>query len=107
MRNQGKRVSISWIKGHNGNTGNDPADALAGRAAENIPQRTINSNQVSMAWMNQKVSESYSEAATLEQPDRGYRHHPKRLQWIRHAIERPGYPPSFVLIIGSLEYISS
>jgi hypothetical protein len=34
-----------------------------------------------------------------------YRHHPKRAQWIRHAIERPGNPPSFVLIIGSLEYI--
>jgi hypothetical protein len=31
----------------------------------------------------------------------------KLLQWIRPAIERPGYPPSFVLIIGSLEYISS
>jgi hypothetical protein len=34
-----------------------------------------------------------------------YRHHPKRVQWIRHAIERPGYLASFVPIIGSLEYI--
>jgi ribonuclease HI len=71
LRNQGKRVSISWIKGHNGNTGNDRADALAGRAAGNIPQRTINSHQVSIAWMGQKVSQSYSEAATLELRDRG------------------------------------
>jgi ribonuclease HI len=46
LRNQGKRVSISWIKGHNGNTGND-ADALAGRAAENIPQSTSNLQLVS------------------------------------------------------------
>jgi hypothetical protein len=29
------------------------------------------------------------------------------VKWIRHAIERPGYLPSFVPIIGSLEYISS
>jgi hypothetical protein len=28
LRNQEKRLSISWIKGHNGNTGNDRADAL-------------------------------------------------------------------------------
>jgi hypothetical protein len=71
LRNQGKRVSISWIKGHNGNTGHNRADALAGRAAENIPQSTSNSHQVSIAWMNQKVSQSYSEAATLELRDRG------------------------------------
>jgi hypothetical protein len=71
MRNQGKRVSIIWIKGHNGNTGIDRADALAGRAAENTPQRTINSHQVSIAWMNQTVSQPYSEAATLELRDRG------------------------------------
>jgi ribonuclease HI len=58
LRNQGKRVSIRWIKGHNGNSGNDRADALAGRAAENIPQSTSNSHQVSIAWMNQKVSAS-------------------------------------------------
>jgi hypothetical protein len=62
-----------------------------------------------MAWMNQKVSESYSEAATLELRDRG-KHtiippSPKTVQWIRHAIEWPGYLPSFVSIIGSLEYI--
>jgi hypothetical protein len=71
LRNQGKRLSISWIKGHNGNTGNDRADALAGRAAEDIPHSTSSSHQVSIAWMNQKVSESYSEAATLELRDRG------------------------------------
>jgi hypothetical protein len=71
LRNQGKRLSIGWIKGHNGNTGNDRADALAGRAAEDIQHSTSSSHQVSMAWMNQKVSESYSEAATLELRDRG------------------------------------
>jgi ribonuclease HI len=71
LRNQGKRLSISWIKGHNGNTGNDRADALAGRAAEDIQHSTSSSHQVSIAWMNQKVSESYSEAATLELRDRG------------------------------------
>jgi hypothetical protein len=69
--NQGKRLSISWIKGHNGNTGNDRADALAGRVAEDIQHSTSCSHQVSIAWMNQKVSESYSEAATLELRDRG------------------------------------
>jgi ribonuclease HI len=36
LRNKRKRLSLSWIKGHNGNTGNDRADALAGRAAEDI-----------------------------------------------------------------------
>jgi ribonuclease HI len=71
LRNQGKRVSISWIKRHNGNTGNDRADALAGRAAEDIQPSTSSSHQVSIAWMNQKVSYSYSEAATLELRDRG------------------------------------
>jgi ribonuclease HI len=71
LRNQGKRVSISWIKSHNGNTGNDRADALAGRATEDIQQSTSNSHQVSIAWINQKVSQSYSEAATLELRDRG------------------------------------
>jgi hypothetical protein len=71
LRNQGTRLSISWIKGHNGNTGNDRADALAGRAAEDIQHSTSCSHQVSIAWMNQKVSESYSEAATLELGDRG------------------------------------
>jgi hypothetical protein len=65
------RLSISWIKGHNGNTGNDRADALAGRAAEDIQHSTSSSHQLSIAWMNQKVSESYSEAATLELRDRG------------------------------------
>jgi ribonuclease HI len=71
LRNQGKRLSISWIKGHNGNNGNDRADALAGRAAEDIQHSTSSSHQVSIAWMNQKVSESYSEAATHELRDRG------------------------------------
>jgi hypothetical protein len=71
LRNHGTRLSISWIKGHNRNTGNDRADALAGRAAEDIQQSTSSSHQVSIAWMNQKVSESYSEAATLELRDRG------------------------------------
>jgi ribonuclease HI len=46
LRNQGTRVSLSWIKGHSGNTGNDRVDALGGRAAENIPQSTSNSHQV-------------------------------------------------------------
>jgi hypothetical protein len=36
LRNQGKRVPIGWIKGHNGNTGNERADAFAGRAIYNI-----------------------------------------------------------------------
>jgi hypothetical protein len=71
LRTQGKRLSISWIKGHNGNTGNDRADDLAGRAAEHIEHSTSCSHQVSIAWMNQEVSESYSEAARLELRDRG------------------------------------
>jgi ribonuclease HI len=71
LGNQGKRVSISSINGHKGNNGNDRADALAGRAAENIPQSTSNLQLVSIAWMNQKVSQSYSEAAILELRDCG------------------------------------
>jgi hypothetical protein len=68
LRNQENRISISWIKGHNGNTGNERADALAGRAANNTQHSTgtSSSHQVSIAWMNQKVSQLYSEAATLE-----------------------------------------
>jgi hypothetical protein len=62
-------VSITWIKGHNGNTGNESADALAGRGAENIQQSTSNLHQVSIARMNQKVSQSYSAGATLELRD--------------------------------------
>jgi ribonuclease HI len=71
LRGQGKRFSISQIKGHNGNTGNDRSDALAGRGAEDIHHSTSCSHQVSVAWMNQKISELYSEAATLELGDRG------------------------------------
>jgi ribonuclease HI len=52
LRNQGKRLSISWIKGNNGNTGNDRADALVSRSGENIPHSTSNSHHVSIAWMN-------------------------------------------------------
>jgi hypothetical protein len=111
LRNQGKRLSISWIKGHNGNTGNDCADALAGRAAENIPQSTSNSHQVSIAWMNQKVSQSYSEAATLELRDRGTQTiippPPKKSAMDKVRNRELGYPPSFGLIFGSLKYISS
>jgi ribonuclease HI len=36
LRTQGKRLSISWINGHNGNPGNDHADALAGHPAEDM-----------------------------------------------------------------------
>jgi hypothetical protein len=109
LRNQGKRLSISWNKGNKGNTGNDCADAIAGRAAEDIQHSTSSSPQVSIAWMNLKGSESYSQVATLELHDQG-KHTiipppPKRVQWIRHAIARPGYHPRFVPIIGSLEYI--
>jgi ribonuclease HI len=69
--NQGKRLSFRSIKGHKDNTGNDRADALAGRAAEDIQSSTSSSHQVSIAWINQTVSESYSEAATLELRDQG------------------------------------
>jgi ribonuclease HI len=49
LRDQQTRVSISWIKGHNGIPGNDRANALAGHAAENILQSTSNSHSVSIA----------------------------------------------------------
>jgi hypothetical protein len=71
LRNLSKRLLICWIKGYNGNSGNDRADALAGRPAEDIQHSTSSLDQVSIAWMNQKVSESYLEAATLEIRDRG------------------------------------
>jgi hypothetical protein len=71
LRNQGKRLSISWIKGQNGNTGNERPDALAGRAAEDIQQSTSSLHQVSIACMNYKFSEPYSEAAMLEHRDWG------------------------------------
>jgi hypothetical protein len=69
--NQGPRLSIRWSKGHNGNTVNDRDDVLTGRAAEDIQHRSDCLHQESIAWMNQKVSESYSDAATLELWDRG------------------------------------
>jgi hypothetical protein len=111
LRNQGKRVSISWIKGHNGNTGNDRADAVAGRAAEHIPQSTSNSHQVSIAWMSQKVSQSYSEAATLELRNRGKQTiippRPKKSAMDEARNTETRISSHLVLIIGSLEYISS
>jgi hypothetical protein len=52
MRNQEKTVLIDWINGYNGNTANDCGNALVGHDVEQIPQRPINSYQVSIAWMN-------------------------------------------------------
>jgi hypothetical protein len=70
MCNRGKEVAITWIKCHNCKTVNNRTDAPAGNAAENIPPRTINLHQVSIAEMNLTISESYSEAATFELDDR-------------------------------------
>jgi ribonuclease HI len=109
LRNQRKRLSISWIKGHNGNTENDRADALAGRAAEDIQHSTSSLHQVSIAWMNQKVSESYSEAATLELRDRG-KHTiipppPKKSAMDKARNREARISSQLRTNIGSLEYI--
>jgi hypothetical protein len=63
--------------------------------------------------MNQKVSQSYSEGDTLELHDQETQTiiplPPKKSAMDRARNREPtaGYPPTFILIISSLEYISS
>jgi hypothetical protein len=69
LRRRGQTASIDWIKGHSDNKGNDRADYLAGQAAQS-PGRN-GKRQVSIAWMREKVSNSYTIAANLELQSRG------------------------------------
>jgi hypothetical protein len=71
LHDQGKRLSISWIKAHNVNKVNDRTNAFAGHTTQDIQHSTSSSHQVSIAWMKHQVSESYSEAEILELHDRG------------------------------------
>jgi hypothetical protein len=40
LHNQGKRLSITWVNGHNSNPRNDLGEAFAGRVVEDIQHST-------------------------------------------------------------------
>jgi hypothetical protein len=66
---RGQTASIDWIKGHSDNKGNDRAEYLAGQAAES--QGPSGQHRVSIAWMREKISNSYTMTANIELQSRG------------------------------------
>jgi ribonuclease HI len=69
LRRRGQTASIGWIKGHSDNKGNDRADYLAGQATES--QGPSGQHQESIAWMREKISNSYTTVANIELQSRG------------------------------------
>jgi hypothetical protein len=60
---------LDRIKGHSDNKGNDRADYLSGQAAES--QRPSGQHHGSIAWMREKISNTYTTAANIDLQSRG------------------------------------